>query len=87
MTFETVNASGAGQYYDGLPVDCPVNDELERELGDPLEASLAAALSYVESGTCPAFGGVTKPGALPTTLSDLPLAPSAGPGRRYAGIY
>ena len=86
VTFETVNSLGAGQFYDGLPVDCPASDELERDIGDPLEASLASALGLVENGSCPVSAAPSKPAAY-ADLTDPPLSPSAGAGQRYAGLY
>lgn len=85
VTFETVNSLGAGQFYDGLPVDCPAIDELERQIGDPLEASLASALSLVETGSCPVSAAPSKPLGY-AELTDPPLSISAGLGRRYAGL-
>jgi len=53
VTFQTVNAEGEGDYYDGFDPDCPAEDDLDFGFGDPREDSLAAALSYVETGACP----------------------------------
>ena len=86
VTFETVNSLGAGQFYDGLPVDCPASDELERDIGDPLEASLASALGLVENGSCPVSVVTSKPAGY-TDLIAPPLDPSASAGQRYAGLY
>ncbi len=86
VTFETVNSLGAGQYYDGLPIDCPAIDELARDIGDPLEASLAGALGLVENGSCPVSGLTSKPAAY-AELTDAPLGVPASPGLRYAGIH
>jgi hypothetical protein len=36
----------------GLPVDCAAADDIGHELGAPEEASLAAALGYIETGRC-----------------------------------
>jgi C-terminal processing protease CtpA/Prc len=52
ITFQIVNASGAGDYFSGLPPTCPATDDLTHALGDADEASLAAALSHVTSGSC-----------------------------------
>ncbi len=86
VTFETVNSLDEGQFYDGLPVDCAETDELERDIGDPLEASLASALGLVENGRCPVSPVPSKPLSY-TKLTDPPLGPSAGLGQRYAGVY
>jgi C-terminal peptidase prc len=52
VTFRTVNALGVGDYFDGLPVDCPAVDDLDAPLGDPAEASLAEALQVAVNGAC-----------------------------------
>jgi C-terminal processing protease CtpA/Prc len=87
VTFETVNSLGAGQYYDGLDVDCAAGDELERELGDPLEASLAAALGLIQTGSCPVAAAAAKPTAAAPGLVDVPLGAAASAARRHAGAY
>lgn len=53
VNFETLNALGQGRYTSGFVPECQVPDDLDRELGDPAEARLAAALHYMRSGTCP----------------------------------
>ena len=52
ITFKITNAVGYGDYFDGLPATCPAPDDLTHPLGDPREASLAAALAYLERGGC-----------------------------------
>lgn len=52
VSFKSVNASGEGEYFNGLPVDCSAADDLNRPLGNPEEASLAEALSFLRTGTC-----------------------------------
>ncbi|MFN7571077.1 MAG: S41 family peptidase [Betaproteobacteria bacterium] len=54
VNFETVNANGQGGFFSGLSPTCTVGDDLNRALGDPAEAQLAAALHYADRGTCPA---------------------------------
>jgi carboxyl-terminal processing protease len=53
VSFSMVNADGQGDYFGGLPVDCRAADDIGRELGDAAEASLAAALGYIRTGSCP----------------------------------
>lgn len=53
ITFRVLNARGEGDYFAGLRPSCRVEDDFARELGDPAEASLAAALHYVRHGRCP----------------------------------
>jgi C-terminal processing protease CtpA/Prc len=52
-TFKTVNADDYGDYFDGIAADCVADDDPNFALGDPLEDSLAAALSFIETGSCP----------------------------------
>ena len=54
IQFNGVNDKGIGDYSDGLAPTCQVADDFSRELGDPLEKRLAAALSYRATGICPA---------------------------------
>lgn len=65
IMLETVNAKGFGSYTSGFaPANavapgavrlpgCLVADDLDRLLGDPTEARLAAALNYWATGRCP----------------------------------
>ncbi len=59
VSFRLENAEGDGGYFDGLPDEsfagplCEVGDDLRHEQGDPLEASTAAALHWLETGACP----------------------------------
>ena len=53
ITFQLVNARGQGDYYDGLDPQCPADDDLTRDLGDPDEQSLAAAISMILGEGCP----------------------------------
>jgi len=86
VTFEIVNSLGQGQYYDGLLVDCPAADELERTLGDPLETSLATALTLIETGGCPVAAAPLSLVAKSVTLADLPREVGDTSASRYAGI-
>jgi hypothetical protein len=60
ITFRVLNARGEGDYFDGLSPTCPAEDDFAHELGDPAEASLAAALHYIRHGQCmaPASDGL-----------------------------
>jgi C-terminal peptidase prc len=51
-TFVLKNADGFGDYFDGLPADCPAPDDLGHELADPAEGSLAEALYFLQNGRC-----------------------------------
>ena len=83
IEFEGVNAKGFGDYADGFVPGgngvgssvkgCEVADDLGRELGDPQEGQLAAALQHRISGQCPApqakmQSGPALEGGLPARL-------------------
>jgi carboxyl-terminal processing protease len=52
ITFKIQNASGYGDYFDGLPPTCAATDDVSHALGDPDEASLATALAHMTTGSC-----------------------------------
>ena len=60
ISFQLLNRSLTGDYFLGLPDasfsggSCAAEDDLTHPTGDPAEASTAAALQWLESGTCPA---------------------------------
>ena len=59
IMFKVVNARGKGDYYDGLPPTCAAPEDLTYGLGNPEEASLKAALYYIQHGRCPERGPAT----------------------------
>jgi hypothetical protein len=91
IQFQTTNNKSFGDYADGfIPNNstaafgvrapgCQVADDLTRELGDPAERLLAAALQFRANGSCPA----TTSGAAPSdavrasSASGLALTPPA----------
>jgi C-terminal processing protease CtpA/Prc len=76
VSFRTVNALERGDYYDGLASEvtaCAAEDQLGRAMGDPLEASTAAALGWI--GNSASCAPVTA--AVRTGLSKT--APGIGP--------
>ncbi len=87
VTFETVNALGEGQYFNGLGVTCTAADELQFALGDPVEASLAAALSFIETGSCPPVAFRSTSFAPAARHQDIPLDPAATSAQRLLGAY
>ena len=73
IQFKGVNDQGFGDYTDGFspanavnniasPVPgCSVADDFTKQLGDPTEARLAAALGYLANSTCPTPTGMAPP--------------------------
>jgi carboxyl-terminal processing protease len=53
VEFKVANAVGFGEYQDGFTPTCTVADDFTKQLGDPTEGRLAAALSYRQTGVCP----------------------------------
>ena len=51
--FETVNSLNQGQYFDGLPVDCPSADDLDEPVGADTDPALVTALGFLENNACP----------------------------------
>ncbi|MFM7378693.1 MAG: S41 family peptidase [Erythrobacter sp.] len=61
VAFQTVNANNQGEYYSGLasvvPNTCRAGDDITRPLGDPREASIAAALDFLAGRACTPISG------------------------------
>ncbi|HEY7639646.1 MAG TPA: S41 family peptidase [Steroidobacteraceae bacterium] len=89
IQFQGVNAMGDGEYPDGFAAQnqagqssiklagCSVADDFTKQLGDPTEGRLKAALDFRASGnvTCPAANGFApgaqlKPGQLKMSAAD-----------------
>jgi hypothetical protein len=56
VSFKTVNADGAGDYYDGLASSmqfaCAASDTLGAPMGDPADGLTQAALQWINTGAC-----------------------------------
>lgn len=91
VQFRGTNAKGFGDYADGFsPANlattagvsipgCAVADDFSKQLGDPEEARLAAALSYMQDGSCPTASG-SDVDNLVTAASDNKSDASKGTG-------
>ncbi|RAP31581.1 peptidase [Candidatus Marinamargulisbacteria bacterium SCGC AG-414-C22] len=55
IQFKGVNEVGYGDYSDGLVETCAVADDFDHALGDANESLLAAALHYIDTGSCPSL--------------------------------
>ncbi|MEM1264144.1 MAG: S41 family peptidase [Pseudomonadota bacterium] len=71
--FETVNSLGQGQYFDGLPVDCPAPDDLDQPVGGSADPALVTALEYLQNGACPPPTPVSAPPV--DRLRERPIEP------------
>lgn len=87
-TFRTTNADGVGDYFDGLPVDCPAADVLEIPVGDISDPNVIAAVSISETGACPAAALSDGQQAAPMIVPDIRYRELTGPPEReFAGAY
>lgn len=84
VTFQTINANGNGDYFDGLagtvPNFCAANDDIFNQLGDANEDSVAQALDFLEAGTCNVITKDGTPGsaqARPQLEALRPAQPTA----------
>jgi C-terminal processing protease CtpA/Prc len=50
--FQTLNANDFGDYFFGLPVDCPAADDLDVPVGADDDPNVVAALAYLDTGAC-----------------------------------
>jgi carboxyl-terminal processing protease len=64
IEFQGVNDLGFGDFADGFAPTCRVDDDFARELGDPAEGRLAAALALRATGACPPGTAVGRAGPL-----------------------
>jgi len=91
VAFQTVNADGFGDYFGGIPADCPAVDDLTVAVGADADPNMVAALEYLATGQCPVAA------APATLLKQQPAqqlqsqlgrrAPAAPPWREFAGAY
>ena len=83
-SFQTLNANDFGDYFFGLPVDCAAPDDLGVAVGDDNDPNVEAALSYLDTGACPA---ASIPGAqvkLEAARQVPQLELGGSPAREYA---
>lgn len=52
VSFTLRNANGEGDFFDGFPPTCPAPDDLEHQLADVREGSLAEVLFILREGRC-----------------------------------
>jgi carboxyl-terminal processing protease len=87
-SFETVNSLGEGSYFDGLPVDCPVADDLTIAVGADNDPNVVASLSYFANGACPAAAQQSATEQQKTSPENTPTPDLRGPAHReFAGAF
>jgi carboxyl-terminal processing protease len=82
-SFKLANSLGDGDYFDGLPVDCPAADDLSVAVGDPLDPNMVAAMGYINTGACPAPVTSIPPGAQFKSVGESRLAEPQQPRPAY----
>ena len=75
--FQTENSAGQGNYYSGLagvfPRTCAAPDDISRQLGDPAEAAIKAALDFLAGRACTPITATAGIGTQSAGQSRLPL--------------
>ncbi|MGB7372543.1 S41 family peptidase [Pontixanthobacter sp.] len=96
VTFQTVNADGNGEYFNGLagvvPNTCRAEDDITNALGNPAEDSVATALAFLRSGAsaCTAIAGTAGVQGLQSVQERRELLQPAAPSavqREIPGLY
>ncbi len=86
VTFQTVNADGNGDYFDGLasvmPNTCRATDDIFNAFGDANEASIAAALDWLGGRSCTPITGDGLRG-VQSAGGREPLQPTAPNAAQY----
>jgi C-terminal peptidase prc len=88
VTFKTVNATGATDYYDGLASSmrfaCAASDTLGAPMGDPTDGLTQAALQWINTGACASvITAFTDGQAKVTPSSRYPLSKSPDAAERW----
>jgi carboxyl-terminal processing protease len=63
ISLEVANSLGDANFANGFAPTCAMSDDLTRELGDPAELRIGAALSYVANGFCPPVAALPQASA------------------------
>jgi C-terminal processing protease CtpA/Prc len=85
--FQTVNADGFGDYFGGLPTDCAAADDLNIPVGDAADPNMIAALSYLQTGACPASPAMAVRSGSALQLDRAQKRPPGPAWREFAGAY
>jgi carboxyl-terminal processing protease len=71
VSFQTINALGEGDYFDGLPVDFVIGEDVLHDFGDHRERILGEVLYYIENGS-PLWSRTTSTSLLASKSLTLP---------------
>ena len=67
ISFRNVNSQGYSDYFDGIPVDFAIIDNVAQDWGDLSDACLTAALNYISLGTI-GYVPVSKSAIIPARM-------------------
>ena len=83
VSFATVNSEGFEEYYGGIPVTagCEAPDDLSHPLGDAREDRIAAALRFIETGSC----GASSSSRLARRGAQMQPGPAQDPVTQFFG--
>jgi len=73
INFQTTNATGFGDYFDGLPLDCAAEDTIEHNWGDQRDPLLKEALYLIDNNSCSDVGMNLEQTSRSKVLSINPL--------------
>lgn len=82
ITFEYLNASDQGRFYEGLPPDVKAADDITHDFGDPEEASLKAAIALI-NGTKAATAHPVRRTRIWSEGNQLPTELFLGPPQAF----
>ena len=86
-----VNALGDGDYFDGLPVDCPAIDDVTTAVGADDDPRVVAALSILQTGAtgaCPPAPAAASRAQAATIEPSVSFPESRGnAAREFAGAF
>ena len=82
VSFTIRNADGQGDFFEGLQPNCRAADDVEHQIGDPLEGSLREALTVIATGQC------SRPAATPSAAPRrVPAFPAATGWQALVGAH
>ena len=87
-SFRTTNSLGDGDYFDGLPVDCPAIDDVTTAVGADDDPRLVAALAVVQTNACPPAPAAASRAQAVTVEPSVLFPQSRGnAAREFAGAF
>ena len=75
ITFRYMNRKNEGEFYEGLPVNSYIEEDITKEFGDPEETLLQEVLYYIENGS---FTGSGVKKSIPADLHQWDRIPHSG---------